>query len=154
MALVRTYYYEEGNTARNLVPEREWQEREEQRREEEKRRKRARARKQARAMRRNRLYTIYLTMGCVVLAAFFMGYIHLQNDINTSMSNISSIEEEASELKAANQATENRINSAANLQAVKDAAMNRLGMVYANSGQIVYYSMDDDDYMSQYNDIP
>jgi hypothetical protein len=89
-----------------------------------------------------------------VLAAFFMGYIHLQNDINTSMSNISSIEEETSELKAANQATENRINSAANLQAVKDAAMNRLGMVYANSGQIVYYSMDDDDYMSQYNDIP
>jgi hypothetical protein len=70
------------------------------------------------------------------------------------MSNISSIEEETSELKAANQATENRINSAANLQAVKDAAMNRLGMVYANSGQIVYYSMDDDDYMSQYNDIP
>lgn len=90
----------------------------------------------------------------MVLGAFFMGYLHLQNEINTSMSNISSIEEQTSELKSANQATENRINSEANLQAVKDAAMNRLGMVYANSGQIVYYSMDNDDYMSQYNEIP
>lgn len=154
MALVRTYYYEEGNTAKNLLPEREWRELEEKRREEEKRRRRARQRKQARAMRRNRLHTIYLTLGCMVLGAFFMGYLHLQNEINTSMSNISSIEEQTSELKLANQATENRINSEANLQAVKDAAMNRLGMVYANSGQIVYYSMDNDDYMSQYNEIP
>ena len=70
------------------------------------------------------------------------------------MSNISSLESQVSDLKAENQATENRINSEANLQTVKDAALNRLGMVYANSGQIVYYDMDEDDYMSQYDNIP
>jgi len=154
MAVIRTYYYEEGNTARNLLPEREWQERQQQRREDEKRRRRAQARKQARIMRRNKIYTVYLTLGALMLALFFVGYVNLQNDINTSMSNISDLESQVSDLKSENQATENRINSEANLQAVKDAAINRLGMVYANSGQIVYYSMDEDDYMSQYNEIP
>ena len=154
MAVIKTYYYEEGNAAKNLYPEREWQERERQRREDEKRKRRAKARKRAKVMRRNKINTVYLTLGAILLGAFFVGYVNLQNDINTSMSNISSLESQVSDLKAENQATENRINSEANLQTVKDAAINCLGMVYANSGQIVYYDMDEDDYMSQYDNIP
>ena len=34
------------------------------------------------------------------------------------------------------------------------AAINRLGMKYASQDQIVYYSIDKNNYMDQYNDIP
>ena len=41
-----------------------------------------------------------------------------------------------------------------NLSEIKDKAINELGMVYATNSQIVYYSVDGSDYMSQYQDIP
>ena len=40
------------------------------------------------------------------------------------------------------------------LNAIKDAAINRLGMKSATQDQIVYYSVDNNNYMDQYNDIP
>ena len=32
--------------------------------------------------------------------------------------------------------------------------MNQLGMKYAQEGQIVYYTVDNSNYMNQYSDIP
>ena len=42
------------------------------------------------------------------------------------------------------------MNAGANLETVKDKAQKSLGMVYADSSQIVYYTMEDTDYMDQY----
>ena len=40
------------------------------------------------------------------------------------------------------------------LDAIKEKAINELGMFYATQDQIVYYSVDKTDYMNQYNEIP
>ena len=48
----------------------------------------------------------------------------------------------------------NEVMTTTNLSEIKDKAINELGMVYATSNQIVYYSVDGSDYMSQYHDIP
>ena len=53
-----------------------------------------------------------------------------------------------------NSETQSRIDTSTNLGDVKAAAMNQLGMVYANADQIVYYNMENNDYMSQYHKIP
>ena len=41
-----------------------------------------------------------------------------------------------------------------NMDYIKDVAMNQLGMKYAQEGQIVYYTVDNSNYMNQYSDIP
>jgi hypothetical protein len=40
------------------------------------------------------------------------------------------------------------------LNEIKDIAMNQLGMTYASEDQIIYYSVENSNYMDQYSDIP
>ena len=47
-----------------------------------------------------------------------------------------------------------RIAMTVNLDEVKDAAINQYQMQFARPDQIVYYSIEDSDYMEQYSDIP
>lgn len=155
MAQVSRYYYtEDGNAARRLMPQREWEEQQRRQKEEEKRQRRARRSAQARARQRARLRLVPLAAAILVMSAFFLGDIYLQSSISDSMRNIASMQDEISDLKAENAATENRIHINANLENVKAKAANELGMVYANKDQIVYYSMDDTDYMDQYDQVP
>ena len=58
------------------------------------------------------------------------------------------------EMKDDNDARYKQITTSVDLNAIKDAAINRLGMKYASQDQIVYYSVDKNNYMDQYSDIP
>ena len=154
MREVKTYYIQDGNTVRYTtaepLPDRQTRERE--KRQEALRQRRIRERKRAAAMRRHRLHTFYLTMA--VVCALFVGYVQLQTDNTTRMEHVAQLEDEISSLKAENSAAQSRIDTATNLNAIKAAAVNELGMGYASSDQIVYYDMDRTDYMSQYHEIP
>lgn len=155
MAEVRTFYFTEGNTVRQVakpLPDRHTIEKE--RREEQERKRRRIQRKHAAMMRRKRLYTMYITVVIASAGALFVGYVNLTNSITTHMNRISALESQISELKAGNSAAQSRIDTSANLGDVKARAMNELGMVYAGAEQIVYYNMDNMDYMSQYQNIP
>lgn len=155
MSEVRTYYVQDGNTVRQVVqplPNRETRERE--RRQEALRERRIRERRHAAMMRRHRMNVMYLTLAVVAVCGLFVGYVQLQNDITTRMNHVAQLEDEISTVKAENSAAESRINTATNLNDVKNAAVNELGMVYAASDQIVYYDMERTDYMNQYHEIP
>ena len=93
-------------------------------------------------------------MGMLLFGFLCTSYIYLQNSITTSMHNIATLQSEISDLKAANAATESRIHTSTNLNDIKSRAINEFGMVYATSDQIVYYDMQDEDYMNQYDSIP
>ena len=155
MAEVRTFYFTEGNTVRQVeqpLPDRREIERE--RREEQLRRRKRAQRRHAAMMRRKRLYAMY-TVGVIASAcALFVGYVTLTNSITTHMDNVSKLESQVTELKALNSATQSRIDTSTNLGDIKATAMNEYGMVYANADQIVYYNMENNDYMSQYHKIP
>ncbi len=155
MTEVKTFYFTEGNTVRQVeqpLPDRHEIERE--RRERQERNRKRQQRKRAAMMRRKRLYTIYI-MGVVAVAgALFVGYVNLTNSITTHMDNVAALESQITDLKAENSAAQSRISTVSNLADVKAKAMNELGMVYAKADQIVYYNMDDSDYMSQYHKIP
>ena len=155
MKEVRTYYVQDGNTVRQLtqpLPDRHTLERE--KKQEALRQKRIRERRHAAIMRRRRLQTLYLTMAVAAVFGLFVGYVQLQTDITTRMNHVAQLEDEISSVKAENNAAESRINTSTNLNSVKAAAVNELGMNYASSDQIVYYDMERTDYMSQYKDIP
>lgn len=155
----RSEFYVDGNTVRRLeaAPDtrRELERRREAERQEElRRRKRIARRNQEHALRMSRGYVAFLTVA-VLLSGIFAGtYIKLQSDIASRMSNIASLESQISEMRADNDALEKNINISTDLNTVKDIAMNQLGMTYASPEQIVYYSVDKEDFMNQYSDIP
>ena len=153
MREIRNLYYEAGSAAHKLETWEEFDER--QKLEEERRAERRRRRKlnNDRALRKNKQYTVVLLAGTLVFGVIFCFCIGLQSKITTSMRNISKLENEIQDLKAENAATESRIATSSNLESIKKTAMEKLGMVYAKHGQIVYYTMDDEDYMSQYKDV-
>jgi cell division protein FtsL len=155
MAEVKRYYYEDGNTLRTIeapLPSLEERRREAKRKKEIQKRKTERLRSQR--MRKNKLTLISVLAVFVVLGGIFFTYVHLRTSIQDYNREIANVEGEISELKAKNMSKTNRINAQANLDAVKDAALNRLGMNYATPDKIVYYEIEDDDFMSQYKAIP
>ena len=57
-------------------------------------------------------------------------------------------------MKCDNDAKYKTIATSVDLDYIRDVAMNQLGMNYARADQIVYYSVDNSNYMNQYRDIP
>ena len=88
------------------------------------------------------------------VAATGVHYIRLQSGITTHLKTISALESQVAELKADNDAAEKRIETAVDLATIKDVAMNQLGMGYAGPDQIIHYTVDKEDYMNQFEDIP
>lgn len=154
-----TNYYVEGNAVRRMeaMPDyrQERKNRQEREREEELRRRRRVARRnQEKALRMSRSYVAFLTMAAMIFAGFAGMYIKLQSEITTRMKNIARLESQISDLKADNDEAYKRISTTVDLENVKDTAINELGMFYATQDQIIYYSVDNDDYMNQYSEIP
>ncbi|MCR4673564.1 MAG: hypothetical protein K5675_01025 [Lachnospiraceae bacterium] len=165
MKEIQTYYYSNGNAALNqeyyqtyvegntvnvgdILPDRETRRREEE--EERRRKQKSRARQNARSLRRNRMTAFMVIIAVVMFGGFFIGYVNLQTSIRSHMSSISTLKEDISDMKASNSAAQSRIDTATNINEIKQTALNEYGMVYASEGQIVYYDIDDEDYMSQY----
>lgn len=165
MREIQTYYYSNGNAALNqeyyqtyvggsavtvgdILPDRDTRRKEI---EEEKRRKqKSRARQNARALRRSRVTAFGVILAVSIFGAFFLGYVNLQTSIRAHMNNIATLKEDISDMKASNSAAQSRISTATDINEIKQKALTEYGMVYANQGQIVYYDIEDEDYMSRY----
>ena len=154
MAEYRTLYIEEGNALREVEREFDYEEYRRKRQLEDERRLREKRRAKIARARRKKLQSVYAMMAIVFCVCFFVGYIYLQTKVNERTDNIAQLETQISALKADNGAAEARINTSANLANVRNTALNELGMVYAGSDKIVYYSMETSDSMNQYNKVP
>ncbi|MGN0141934.1 MAG: hypothetical protein ACI4AD_06870 [Roseburia sp.] len=155
----RKRYYVDGNTVRRAEAAPDYRRQREERLNEEReakerRRRRNLRRNQERALRMSRSYLVFLTMAVMVFGAFAGTYIKLQSDVTDRMNAISSLESQIADLKADNDEAYKRLNTSVDLESVKNTALNELGMCYARESQIVYYTVEDDDYMNQYGDIP
>lgn len=156
---MRNGNYIDGNTVRRMEAAPDYRrEREErirrEREKEQQRRQRAVRRNQERALRTSKSYVAFMTMAVLVFATFTGLYIKIQSDVTVRMKTIASLESQIADVKADNDEAYKRINTSVNLEAVRNVAMTELGMSYAKESQIIYYSVDDDDYMNQYSEIP
>ncbi len=153
MAKVSRVYWTtgaDGSAARELISDREYQFRRQQEKEWANRQRRLRNRKQVRARRQAKYNTLRVAVYLAAVIIFLLVYVGLQSSVTTSMKKVANLQSQISALKAENSAAQNRMNAGANLETVKDKAQKSLGMVYADSSQIVYYTMEDTDYMDQY----
>ena len=78
----------------------------------------------------------------------------LQTVVTTQAEDITSKEKELSDLKADNDAYYNTTVASEDLEAVKEAAQNRLGMKYADESQVIYFDDSENSYVRQYQDVP
>ena len=81
-------------------------------------------------------------------------YLKLQAQVTESRKEISRMESSYSDLKLSNDAAYSKAVSSVDLDAIRDIAINELGMVYANQDQIVTYDKQDKDYVRQYEEVP
>ena len=147
----RTQTYIDGNTVRKLETAPDYRrEQEEKQREENRQRNRRMAQKnQEKSAHMDLGYVAFLSVSLLVMCVAAVLYIRLQSGITTHLKTISALESQVAELKA-----EKRIETAVNLATIKDIAMNQLGMSYAGPDQIIHYTVDKEDYMNQFEDIP
>jgi len=151
-------YYVNGSTVRKLDAQPVRRERIDRRKIEEERRKKNRRN----AARRNRERALYMSRGhvaflsvCVAVIAFAaISLVQIQSQITQRMKHISSMESQLTDLKADNDARYKEIVTSVDLNYIKDVAINQLGMTYATEDQIVYYNVENNNFMDQYSDIP
>lgn len=146
-------YYVDGNTVRELEPARRSREDIERIQRQKKRRNAAR-RNREKNLVINRTYALFLAV-CVILSVMAaVVLIRTQASISTHLRNISSVESKLTDLKLDNDAKNKALNTSINLNEIKTRAMEELGMKYPTEDQVIYYSVESDNFMDQYRDIP
>lgn len=151
-------YYVNGSTVRQMGAQPVRRERINREKIEEERRKKNRRN----AARRNRERALYMSKGQVVFLSFcvlVVGYaavsmVQIQSQITQRMKHIAVLESQLTDLKADNDARYKEIATSVDLNEIKDVAMNELGMHYATEEQIVYFTVENNNYMDQFSDIP
>ena len=153
-------YYVNGNTVRQMeaMPVRQPTKRPDRKQLEEHKRRKIRRN----AARRNRARMLYMSKGyvsfltvCVAIVAFAaVSLIQIQSQLTQRMENIAALESQITDLKADNDARYKEIVTSVDLEYIKDVAMNQLGMQYATEEQVIYYSVENNNFMDQYSDIP
>lgn len=107
---------------------------------------------------RNAQITPRFLMGTVVLCAamvaFVVGFLCLKEKIIEQNRHIASLENQINDLKSDNDAYYNKVMASVDLEAIREAAMDRLGMKYAVESQIQYYDTDGSSYVRQYQEVP
>ncbi len=152
----KTNYYIDGNTVRRLEGEPEERRRRQQEKEEEQKKRRHRhaaKRNRERAQRMNFGHVLFCSMALLLIGGVCVTYIQLQSGITSRTKSISALESEIADLRADNDAALKRIDLSTDLDAVKERAMG-LGMKFPSPEQIVYYSVEEHDFMDQHSDIP
>lgn len=150
-------YYVNGNTVRELEApvRRERRSREElEQVKHRKNRRNAARRNRQRAMEMSPGYVMFLTAGVLVIAMAAVSFVNLQSTITGRMRNIANLESQVTDLRADNDARYKSVTTSVDLNKVKDVAINKLGMDYPKEDQVIYYTIENSNYMDQYSDIP
>ena len=144
----RNQYYVQGNTVRRLDVTKEIEGQPIKKVSHTARKNRERAKHM------NAGYVLFLCVAMVVTGITLTNYIGLQSDITNSVKHISTLEKQLNDLKLANAEEYSRITSSVNLEEIKRIAIQELGMQYAEEGQIVPFTSQNNDYVKQMADIP
>ncbi len=147
MAAARQNYVQ-GSTVRKIRPDQEIHRSPQKKVNNSVRRNRDRARNM------NPGYVLFLGAALVATGMILVYYIGLQSDITNSIKHISTLESQLNDLKVANEEEYSRISSGVDLEEIRRIAIQELGMQYAQEGQIISFTSENNDYVKQMAEIP
>lgn len=122
--------------------------------EQERRRQLKQRRNLARAKRMSTLNFVLMLMATTMIFAMCAIYIQLQSELNSRMSHVAQLESNLIALRTDNDIMEKRIETSIDFNEIKERAIGELGMRYPTKNQVVYYHIDEVDYMEQYEEVP
>ena len=99
-------------------------------------------------------YVVFLTAAALLTLVVCVGYVRLQARITDSSKNVTAMQEELAQLREENDTRYNTVMDSVDVEEIKKAAQEDLGMVYASPEQVVEYESPSADYVKQYESIP
>ncbi len=99
-------------------------------------------------------YTAFLVLVVTAILFSCFTYLHAQSELSAAKNEVNS--KQATLVLAQNQTSslEDSLTTSVDLDEVYRIATGRLGMVYANEDQVIYYHSTNSDYVRQYQAIP
>lgn len=111
------------------------------------------AQNRARAQALNRWSVMFLAFALAVCCGVCCLYLSFQSRVTSRMAEIIRLQQQVEGLSADNDLRKQRLSANENLDDVRREARERFGMREAGKEQIVYYTIDYQDYMFQYGNI-
>jgi len=106
------------------------------------------------ALHMSRGYVVFLAIAASVALFACVQYLQLQSEITERSKSITSMQLELQNAKEENTTKYNAIVNSMNLEVIRDKAMNELGMVYAEAGQVIEYQNPANHLVTQFANIP
>lgn len=101
----------------------------------------------------NKGFVAFMAVAIIICCVVCYFYISLQGEVTTRLRNVASLQSEIQSVSIDNDMLEKRIGSQEDIAEIKVAATQDLGMQTVTPEQIVYYTVNDKDYMLQYDEI-
>ena len=111
-------------------------------------------RNRRRALEMNFGYVLFLLAASVLTIGICVSFIQMRARYTAIREETTALETRLNEMRLENDALESGIYQSVDLEKIKEAAIERLGMVYVDKSQVVKYSNDVEDYVKQYQDVP
>lgn len=92
-------------------------------------------------------YMFFLAVAVCAATLILVNYVQLQAELTNRIRSVAAKESELNSMRIANDEEYNRIISSVNLEEIKRIAIGELGMTYAQEGQIIHYTNENNDYM-------
>ena len=115
---------------------------------------RPQSKRNVQTLKMNKPYVAFLASAAMVVLFACVQYLQLQSDITQRSQHITSLQRELSQAKEENTTRYNAMVNYMNLEEIRDIAMNKFGMVYAQPGQVVNYVSPEASSVTQYFGIP
>ncbi len=100
------------------------------------------------------LYTALITVAVAATLFTCVNYITLINNKSDNSKQITELQNQLSDIKAANDQTQLTIDTSVDYDYIYNVATEKLGMVYASPDQIIMYHSGESEYVIQYSNIP
>ena len=107
-----------------------------------------------RALAVDRGYVGFLMIMSAICVGMCIYYLQLCSLATSQLETNSKLESELTTLKSENDALYENITNSVDLSAVREYAMNELGMKYADEDQIIWYNTEGSEYVRQYQEVP
>ena len=144
-------YYIDGNTARRLNVQPEPQKK---KKKQQVRQQKPEIRHEKRVSAFDLRYTLFLIVSVgITLGTCFM-YMRSNSELTRTEQSVAALQSQLQDIQEQNNFLKESLNTTIDLEEVYQIATKRLGMVYANEEQVIYYNSSNSDYVRQYESIP
>ncbi|MBQ0059734.1 MAG: hypothetical protein KBS83_07305 [Lachnospiraceae bacterium] len=107
----------------------------------------------SRALSVGRGYVLFLTVMAVACLFMCVHYVQMKQMVIAQTESNARLQSQLTALQSENDALEETITDSIDWDYVKDTAINELGMQYATEDQVIWYSIQDNGYVRQYQSV-